>query len=183
MMYNHPLNENSVIFDVGGYHGLFTDIMCNRYKCTSYIFEPIKEFFNIITEKFKDNERVNMFNFGLSSVNDSVYMYKNGDGTSIIPSTTLEKTTVDVVRMCDFLKEHKISNVDLINVNIECGEYALIPDMMYTNPSVFDMIMVQFHSVMNNAEQLRDIARDSMKHTHDMLWNFNFIYELWERRS
>ena len=43
---NYDLTEDSVIMDLGGYRGDWTNLMINKYNCTSHIFEPVKSLVN-----------------------------------------------------------------------------------------------------------------------------------------
>jgi hypothetical protein len=47
--------SESIVFDLGGYHGEFAEKIYNKYQCSIYVFEPVKEHFNIIRSKFSGN--------------------------------------------------------------------------------------------------------------------------------
>jgi hypothetical protein len=81
---NYPLTENSIIFDLGGYKGEWSEKIYNKYNSKIYIFEPIKFLYDIIDEKFKNNDDVKVFNFGLSNKNESLKINFSNDGTSIL---------------------------------------------------------------------------------------------------
>ena len=69
---DYELNENSIIFDIGGYKGDFArDIFC-KYSCFIYIFEPIKEYHDIIINKFKNNKKVKVYPFALGMNNTTL---------------------------------------------------------------------------------------------------------------
>jgi len=58
---NYLLDEDSLVFDVGGYIGNFAaDIFC-KYNCNIYIFEPVTEFYEKIKARFSNNPRVKVF--------------------------------------------------------------------------------------------------------------------------
>ena len=38
---DYDLNEDSIVFDVGGYRGDFTSAIFNKYNCNVYVFEPV----------------------------------------------------------------------------------------------------------------------------------------------
>jgi len=54
---DYDLDENSTVFDIGGYKGEFArDIFC-KYNCNIYIFEPLKDFFEISKKRFINNKK------------------------------------------------------------------------------------------------------------------------------
>ena len=61
----YPLDRDSVVFDIGAYTGQFTDKILLKFKCNIYAFEPVKNFVDILKNKFEGNQKVNIFNFGL----------------------------------------------------------------------------------------------------------------------
>ena len=69
---DYPLTSDSVVFDVGGYQGDFAADIHEKYGCTVYIFEPVLEFYQSCVERFKGNNKIICFNYGLASVNGSL---------------------------------------------------------------------------------------------------------------
>jgi len=55
---NYPLSRNSIVFDLGGYKGQWASDVYSRYLCTIYVFEPVKEFFEKIKDKFSKNSKI-----------------------------------------------------------------------------------------------------------------------------
>src|SRR6478609_5702767 len=49
------LNDKSIVFDLGGYEGQWTSDIYSRYNCHVYVFEPVREFYEIIKNRFKNN--------------------------------------------------------------------------------------------------------------------------------
>ena len=45
---DYPLSSTSVVMDVGGYKGKWTEKIYQRYKCNVIIYEPVIEYFAII---------------------------------------------------------------------------------------------------------------------------------------
>ena len=65
----YKLNQDSVVFDVGGYEGNWASDIFSMYLCNILIFEPVESFFNIIKKRFKQNRKINFFKFGLAGNN------------------------------------------------------------------------------------------------------------------
>ena len=53
---DYPLTEDSIIFDVGAYKGVFTSKINKKYKSKIYAFEPLDNYYNFLVEKFKDDK-------------------------------------------------------------------------------------------------------------------------------
>ena len=48
---DYDLDENSVVFDLGGYEGQWASDIFSRYCCTVYVFEPVKPYYDFIKSK------------------------------------------------------------------------------------------------------------------------------------
>jgi FkbM family methyltransferase len=176
--YEYPLNENSLIFDVGGYCGHGALNTYNIYKCKIYVFEPIKEF----CDKIKGDVRV--FNFGLSDTTRTASINVAGDGSSLYRKITNEFRDIKLMSLKEFLLREKINHVDLISINIEGEEYHLLPHMIKEGlTSMFDYIQIQFHNDIPDCENKRNDIRQGLSKTHTMDWCYDWIYESWKKTS
>jgi hypothetical protein len=63
---DYALNNNSIVFDLGGYKGEWASAIYCKYSCRIFIFEPSKEFFKKIQNRFLLNSDVSVYNFGLA---------------------------------------------------------------------------------------------------------------------
>ena len=60
------LSPNGVLYDVGGNVGSFTDLVLQKLPDVEvYIFEPIKDYYNYIVERFQNKPNVKPFNVAL----------------------------------------------------------------------------------------------------------------------
>jgi len=84
MRFNYSLNENSIVFDLGGYKGNFASDLFSRMPCNIYIFEPVKQNYLIIKERFKLNNKIEAFPFGLSNITKSTIMEIKDDSSSTL---------------------------------------------------------------------------------------------------
>ncbi|KKS56013.1 MAG: Methyltransferase FkbM family, partial [Candidatus Magasanikbacteria bacterium GW2011_GWA2_42_32] len=75
LMLNYDLNENSLVFDVGGYKGQGASDLFSMYLPTIYIFEPRAEYAQAMEKRFKKNNKIKVFNFGLSNKKSDNYIY------------------------------------------------------------------------------------------------------------
>jgi len=44
-----------------------------------YIFEPVVEYYDILENKYKNNPKIKIFNFGLSNKNEEIHIAKSLD--------------------------------------------------------------------------------------------------------
>lgn len=176
----YKFDENSLVFDVGGYNGEWSEIIFNKYGCNIYIFEPVVYYYNIIKNKFKDNNKVKIFNIGLSNKNKKEKIYVSGDGSSIHKKVSNKTENIDLVDINDFLVDNNIKNIDLIKLNIEGEEYNLIEKIIDINKvSVFKNLLIQFHKISDDSEKRRDNIRKEFEKTHTLTYNFDFVFENW----
>src|SRR5271157_5669687 len=76
-IFDYPLTPDSVVFDVGGYRGYWTDNLIEHlgFSPNVYVFEPI--FFPQITVRPK----VQVFPFGLGAMDGTAFFGVAGDAT------------------------------------------------------------------------------------------------------
>lgn len=186
LRFNYPINEDSIVFDLGGYKGDFTAEISNRYNCKVYLFEPSPTFYNECKERFKENKKITCFNFGLSSRSEKTLLSNNNNQSSTKPTTKTcsEYILVDLMSFSDFLNNEKIKNIDLLKINIEGGEYDILPHIIEKNLiSNINYLQVQFHNFINFAEKNRTKIIYNLSKTHQQQWCYPFIWESWERRE
>ena len=183
LRYSYDLNANSVVFDLGGYHGEFAQKIFDRYKSKIYVFEPVKEYYTIIKNKFSDNPNVRVFNFGLSDTDEIIEISLNNDGSSTFINEG-KKENIKLKSIISFLNDQHIEKVDLLKINIEGGEYAVLPELIKHNKTKnITNLQIQFHNFIPNAEALRKHIRDELIKTHHLTYDYYFIWEGWEKNE
>ena len=179
---NYPLNENSIVFDIGGYKGDFTQNVWNKYKCNIYVFEPIKSFYEDIVNRFKNNPKVKVFNFGFSNKNGDIEIKLQDDSSSIFRVNNCQTEIVKMMKLSDFIKLGR--NIDLLKLNVEGAEYYILDDLIQNNLlSVINNIQIQFHEIDRRyVLKQHEICRELNK-THRLTYKFNWIWENWQIRT
>ena len=179
---NYPLDENSVVFDAGGFKGKWAEKIYNKYQSNIYVFEPIKSHINIINQKFSANDKVKVYEFGLSNKDQEMEIFHSGDASSIFGGGKTSEN-IQLKSMIDFMKNNKIENIDLIKINIEGGEYDLLEDMIDKNvQSSFGNIQIQFHRFVPDCVERRNKIREELKKTHELTYDYEFIWENWKMK-
>ena len=105
---DYELDSKSIVFDVGGYKGEFATEISARYNPTIYVFEPVKDFYNIIKSKFAKNERIKSYNFGLAGKDQELKMSLSENSSSVF-LTGENSETIQLKSIVDFIKANNIT--------------------------------------------------------------------------
>ena len=180
LRYKYSLNENSIVFDIGGYEGEFAQKIFDRFGCTIYVFEPVKEYYDSIVKRFKNNPKIRIFDFGLSDNDEIRSITLSDNGTSIFIDEG-EKENIALKSAADFLNKNKIEYIDLLKINTEGGEFSVLPDLI-ENHKVHNIknLQIQFHNFVPDAERLREKIRNDLSQTHHLTYDYYFVWENWE---
>jgi len=177
----YPLTSDSIVFDVGGYKGEFAEDVYNKYACEIYVFEPVKELYEIIVKKFLGNTKVHVFNFGLSDSDQRVEI-NLADNSSSIYVESKEKEKIKLVSITSFIKDNNIEQIDLFKINIEGGEYSVLPNLINSGfVKIITNLQVQFHDFVSDAINKRIDIRCELSKTHKVTYDYFMIWENWER--
>lgn len=181
---NYELNSRSVVFDIGGYKGEFaTSIFC-KYNSHVYVFEPVKDYFAVIEDKFSHNDKVIPYNFGLGGIEEDIQITLQGDSSSIFLEGG-KKETIKVKSITNFIKSNNIKNIDLMKINIEGGEYDLLETLLSGDEiKIVKNIQVQFHDfLINDANEKMTKLQEKLALTHDLTYQYEFVWENWKLKS
>ncbi|MEO6729270.1 MAG: FkbM family methyltransferase [Candidatus Dojkabacteria bacterium] len=180
---DYHLDKDSVVFDVGGYLGQSTADVHEKFGSKVYVFEPVKEYADKISERFKGNENIFVYPFALSDKNETTTINLFDDKTSTFKSGQGQTLDIESVRISEFIKENKIKKIDLIEINIEGGEYSLLTDLIETGLiNDVENIQVQFHDFVEDAEKRMLELREKLNKTHYLTFQYEFIWENWKKR-
>ena len=176
----NELDSGSVVFDLGGYKGQWTSDIYSKYLCKIYVFEPVDQFYKIISGRFKKNPAIEVFNYGLGPVEKEEIIHVSKDSSSIHRSVgATEKISIKDMR--SFLSEHQITKIDLLKINIEGGEYDLLEYIISTG--VIDRItnvQVQFHNFIPDAASRMEAIQNQLSVTHNRTFYYRFVWENWK---
>ena len=188
LRYNYSLNQDSVVFDLGGYYGLFSKQIYNRYKCNIHTFEPIEYLYDICHQELKDLDKVKLYRKVLGDKNDTVNFYVAGDASSIYMGwgqVKNENSYIEMIPIDSYMADKNIHEVDLLKMNIEGAEYYLLEYMIDKGILIkFKNIQIQFHenSVDNWKERYNKIT-DALSLTHFLTYKFEFKFENWQLKD
>jgi FkbM family methyltransferase len=181
---NYDLNKNSVVFDLGGYQGDWSEQIYRRYGCRVFVFEPVPGFAHKIAERFRGNSNVSVFEFGLGSKNDKIRLTLSDNATSSFTSGQGRVIDGEIKDFAEFVRESGIQDIDLLKINIEGGEFELLDHLISTK--YIDRvrhIQVQFHQFVPGAEELVRDLRKRLWTTHILSYSLDWIWDGWVLNS
>jgi len=176
----YNLNEDSVVMDLGGYTGVWAQQIIDKYNPNMYIIEPVPDFYNKMVSKFSNNGKVKLLNIAVGSENKDDIIFINGDATSTNISNgetiNVKFNTIDVI-----LDKYNLNQVDLIQINIEGGEYPLLEYMLENGlVNKFKNIQIQFHLGIEDDIKRRDKIRLGLINNGFKLnFDYPFVWESW----
>lgn len=173
------LKEDSIIFDIGGYEGQWASDIYGMYSSNIHIFEPVPSFAENIQKRFQYNKKIKANSFGLSDKTQNSMISVNKDGSSIIKNvgTQVEVKLVDII---EYIKQNNINKIDLMKINIEGGEYALLNRLIDTGYiNNIGSILVQFHNFFPEAHKEMLVIQNRLRSSHKPIYQYEFVWELW----
>lgn len=178
---NYPLNEESVVMDLGGFKGIWASQIINLYNPNVYIIEPIYDYYNYMVSKFAHTNKVKLMNVGISDEDKEDIIFINEDGSSFNSSGKPEK--VKLLTMKSIFNEWNLKKVDLLQINIEGHEYLLLENLV--NEDILDKfkyIQIQFHQGIEDYISRRDsIHKKLLDRGFKIRFNYLFVWESWEK--
>ncbi len=176
---NYDLNENSLVFDVGGFEGNWANDIFNKYQCNVYVFEPVSSFIEMIKNRFQNNNKIKVFDFGLSNTTQNAKISLETDRSSVINSSE-NFEIIKLKNIAEFIEENDIKSIDLMKINIEGSEYELLNSLIDSNMAQrVKNIQVQFHEFVPDARNKMKAIQQKLSETHELTYQYEFIWENW----
>ena len=179
---NYDLNENSNVIDLGGYTGVWAELIIEKYNPNVYILEPVSSFYSGMVSKFSDNNKVHLMNVGIGTKNEDGIIYLSNDGTSSNLSNG-ETINVKFNTFETILETWNLSEVDLLQMNIEGDEYTVLEHMIETGYiNKIKNIQIQFHLGIDEAVEKRDKIRENLiANGFTIKFEYPFVWESWTK--
>lgn len=180
---NYKLDENSIVFDIGGYRGWFTEQINNKFGSKILCFEPIPEYANAIRNRFLSFENIKVFTLAISDKNEKSIIYINNDSSS----TNIESNNpieIECITLDEVMNNNNIQNINLIKINIEGDEYPLLEYMLKNNLiEKCENIQIQFHNFIDNYKERYNSIILELNKTHHLTYHYEFIWENWQKNN
>jgi FkbM family methyltransferase len=180
---DYPLNEDSLVFDLGGYQGQWTSDIFACYQCYVHVFEPIARYARSIEDRFAKNAKIIVHCCGLASENMATRISLSEDGSSIFA----DADNYEMIQLCkasEFISSRGIRKISLMKVNIEGAEYDLIDHLISSGViRSVENLQVQFHEFVLNAEERMACIHRLLSETHSLTWQYEFVWENWRLKQ
>jgi FkbM family methyltransferase len=177
----YPLSPTSVVFDVGGFEGQWASDIFARYCCRVHIFEPVPPFSVAIAKRFAGNPNISVHHFGLAASTRQEQIAIAGDASSIFGRAG-DRAYIQLKCAREFLDTNGITELSLMKINIEGGEYELLEHLIATGfISNICHLQIQFHDFIPNAVASMKKIQAKLQLTHQLCWQYPFIWESWQR--
>lgn len=157
------IEENDVIFDIGGNIGLFA-LYASRFKGTKvFSFEPHPENYQNLVKNIKENAITNIYDFNFaigSQVEERVLIKGINSGTHKLANfrndlDNTEGTKVSTVTTESIMLEHKIDKIDFMKIDCEGAEGEIIKSLELQVLKKIKKMIIEFHdnqSILNHTE-------------------------------
>jgi len=177
---DYNLNKDSIVFDLGGCIGEWSEKIFSRYNSNIFIFEPVKNFVKIMRKKFLNNDKIKIFRIGLSDITKDVIISVDKTASSIYKDGN-KKEKIRLVEIKHFLDVNNIVKIDLMKINIEGGEYDLLDHMIKKDiVKIVDNIQIQFHQFVPDAEKRMLNIQRNLEKTHHLTYQQRCVNENWK---
>jgi FkbM family methyltransferase len=179
----YDLNEDSLVFDLGGFEGGFTDRIWHRYGCHVFVFEPVPAFADSIRSKFIGNEKISVFDFGLAGTTRRAPLVVDDDASSMFGRGP--QIEIQLIEASQFFREQGIASsrfphIDLMKINIEGGEYELMSHLIERGCiRNIRNVQVQFHNNVPGAGKLMLRLQKQLRKSHYLTYQYPFCWENW----
>lgn len=175
---NLPLTDTSLAIEFGGYLGDYAHAIYSKYNCRVHVFEPVPYFSTQLARRF-NNTPVLVQPCMLADEDGIRWLQVSGDATGEFAAGA--KVCVEV-RSAQTYAATLPDRIGLVAINIEGGEYELIP--VLASAGILertDIILVQFHKFQTQISV--DDCRAILRLTHDVVFSYEYVWEMWRRRE
>lgn len=181
------INEGDCIFDVGANIGLFSIFLSQLQKHAKiFSFEPVKPIFDVLRANVELHSiaDIYLFNYGVSSENNSNILftfYPNMAGNSTaVPLEKLESREVmntifskdiveklfqsqeirgEVKTLSSIFHELDIKSVDLLKIDVEGEEYAVLQGINPNDWSKIKQIVMEVHDIEGRIAKIQKLLK------------------------
>ena len=155
-IYSHcDLSELNNVLDIGSNVGLFSLYMLKKRNCKRiYAIEPTKKAFDQLSESLKDEpsasiHKLAIHNFKgkskIKTVDDNSTISGFIDNIHPYTNHNMHEEEVDVTTLESFFKDHSLTHLDLIKIDIEGVEYDVIDSLSDSDLLRSDRYLIEYH--------------------------------------
>jgi FkbM family methyltransferase len=178
LSYFPELTEDSVIWDLGSYTGEYSTEIYDKYRCTCYGFEPVKDLYD--RSLSNENDKIKFFNFGLGKENGTFSISVSEDESSFMLEGG-KREDCKVRGIAEVFEELDVDNIDVMKLNVEGSEFDILEELLDSGlHTKVDKFLIQFHYYGRFPVYRRNKILDKLSKTHKMKFSYPFVWECWE---
>ena len=182
---DYPLDSTSQVIELGGFTGVWSKKIIDKFNPNLIIVEPIPQFVNELKRNFGSNPKVNIEGVAISTSNKTINLYVKGCATSETNVVSKKVVSVESYDINYFISKYNLSKIDLIQVNIECEEYPLIMNWIETGfLKNVKYLQVQFHTFCENFQEKYDSISQGLEEIgFEIKYKYDFVWESWVNKN
>jgi FkbM family methyltransferase len=174
------LGAGARVLDFGGYEGAWTDAIRRIHGARVEVFEPHPRFAAALAARFASDRAVTVNPFALGEADGPLWLSDGSDGSSAVVGAAAVQGQQRAAAA--YFAEHP-GAVALAKVNIEGGEYTLLPALHRADVlRQIEVLQVQFHLYKQDDIAARAAIRRMLEQTHRCDWEYPFVWEQWSLR-
>lgn len=186
-----PLNEDSHIWEIGGYEGRWAQQIWDKFQCNITIFEPQLWAVEKLMLRFKDipntkngKPKIEIRPHGLWSENSILPIGNfHTDGASLIHDDGREAKQYGAFKNFYYEIRDFHDEISLVLMNIEGGEWQLLPNMITSGMiERFSNFWCQFHPADGQNPEFEWICRGMERHGFEMIWDCYPTAVAWRKK-
>jgi len=147
-----------IVFDIGANIGEYSQMTKNKSEDINiqiHLFEPTKSCFEVISEKFKNDDNIYLNNFGVSNedVRATIFYDKEKSGLASLYQRNLDaynlelnqSEEIELRRLDNYIEEKDIDHINLIKIDIEGHELKAFEGFgKYLDSNFIDYIQFEY---------------------------------------
>ena len=178
--YNFDLTSDSLVLDLGGFKGQWASDIFARYNCRIWIFEPVRSFEANISRRFQRNKKIEVFPMALGARTRTEIITVGYDGTSLFKKSFGVQEVIFFEDVVAFFQDREVDTIDLVKINIEGGEYELLPRLIESGIIMkIKQIQIQFHNYSPDSELMMKSIENDLLLTHRKTFDYKFVWSNW----
>lgn len=183
--FDYDVSEDDVIFDVGGFDGNYTADFLDRHDPGAvHVFEPVSRFQAEIANRFADDDRVVLHEYGLGGRTRVEEMAVGGSASSLYRCNMDRTEDVFVRDVTEVVDELGCEDVKLLKINAEGAEYEILERLVEAEyVDRFENVQVSFHCVVEDPLGKRNSIQERLGETHELNFSYDFVMEEWTRKA
>ena len=176
----HLLDSNSTVVVLGGYTGNSVNEWSTRYNARVITYEPVPHYYEGLKKRFATRNDISIFDYAAGgSEKDIEIGFDSENSGEFSPSTN--KMFVKMIDIAEHLNQLGIHEIDLIEINIEGGEYDVLERLLRKKHSLrVKNLLIQFHNLLPEHPLERESYRSLLRQNYTQEWNYEWVWEFWK---